>query len=101
MLVVKNGRVVDRMASAFRFCGADCLIVVKKLAFYRTETTYERGKTRFDAFVWDPNAAFESPDGLQASATRMFLTTPRKIRFPDRCAEWLRTRGAWRSGRIL
>lgn len=56
-LVVKNGRAADRMASASRFCGASCLIAVKKLAFCRIEMTYERGKTRSD----DPLRASNQP----------------------------------------
>lgn len=57
VLVVKNGRAADRMASASRFCGASCLIAVKQLAFYRTEMTYKRGKTRSD----DPLRASNQP----------------------------------------
>ena len=51
------GRAADRMASTSRFCAACCLITVKKLAFYRTEMTYKRGKTRSD----DPLRASNQP----------------------------------------
>ena len=101
-LVVKNGRAADRKASASRFCGASCLIAVKQLAFYWTEMTYERVK-RVRTTLFGPQInSCGSPSGLRASAARMFLTTPRKIRLPDGCAEWLRTRKrVRRSGRIL
>ena len=61
VLVVKNGRAADRMASASRFCGASCLIAVKQLAFYRTEMTYKRGKTRSDDHLRASNQPMWKP----------------------------------------
>lgn len=47
----RGGQKGERLSFPWR----SCLIAVKQLAFYRTEMTYERGITRFDASVWDPN----------------------------------------------